>query len=228
MEGGSVIFVKNAVKHVLVGLIVFILSPSTVFAEYVIGNDDGVITADEIRETYQSNKEWLNVKIPKINDLDKQTRLKRTIEGWLNHLTPYVSLVNTSTIDEVKQHIFFPDETTCLSRVNDFYLNSFKITGQCSRKEWFLKEKGASLYYITTNSRTALFHVRESKVSLALVIEVQAGANYNFEPRFYHRVVNGENLLLLHLHGVIDGNGAIDHETLLVVNSVPRQHIVDH
>lgn len=219
--------VNKLVKSILPGLIILALIPSTVFAEYVIGNDDGVITADEIREYYKLNKEWLDVETPKIADLDERERSRRTAEGWLDHLAPYVALANANTTDEVKQHIFFPDENTCLSHVNDFYLASFKQTGQCSRKEWFLKERGASFYYIISNSVAALFHVVDDKLSLALVIEAQGGANYNFEPKFYHRVVNGENLLLLHLHGVISGNGAWDDENLLVVNNDQTLSVVN-
>jgi len=213
--------------RILTVFIVLILFPVNVYAEYVIGNDDGIITAEEIRTSYNSNQNWLNNKVPKIDNLEKRERYKRSAQGWLDHLAPYVLLSSVSTIDEVKQHVFFPDEATCLSHVNTSYLDSVKKTGRCARNEWFLKERAASLYYIIVNSRAALFHVTENKVSLALVIEAQAGANYNFQPHFYHRAINGENLLLLHLHGVVVGNGALDDETLVVVNKDKTISLVD-
>ncbi|MDQ7059039.1 MAG: hypothetical protein Q9N62_11745 [Ghiorsea sp.] len=65
--------------------------------------------------------------------------------------------------------------------------------------------------------RAILYRNSKEKLSFETVLYSDTFINYEFSPKVYYRELNGKLVTLIHLHGVVSGNGMCDDENLFVL-----------
>ncbi len=189
-------------RHRLLGLftIVILLISPHVFAERYPPLENGMVTKKSVLDENRNIQTYIEDKIPQNQNEAERNRDLSIMQDWLNFLSPYVQLVKVTSINEMEQ--LFPKKVS-----------------------WDIQQGNLSFYYhvisetVATQFSAALFQKKDGKLSFITTFYSDTYIDYNYKPIFYHRKLNGKDVLMLHIHGVMSGNGAIDAESLYIVES---------